>query len=326
MRLAYLSDRIDRTHDLRFLDAWEASGVETLAVPVGSAHLERELGRFAPDVVQAGPIGAVTAAVSQVWQGALIVTSWGFDLIGPDRVDASLAERAIRRAELLFVDNLAVERRVLELGAEPTGIARFAWGVDLARIGLTRRARSNPAPTVVSARSHEPLYDVGTAIRAIAIARRSVPDLRAIIAGDGSETVHLRGLAHELGLDDSVEFVGRLAQTDLDAALADSDVYLSASLTDGSSITLLEAMALGTRCCVSDIPGNAEWIDERTGWTFPVGDPTRAAAGILAALNPEGDDRARAAAARVAAEADWAQTSARLPALARHAIGRGAAS
>jgi len=52
-----------------------------------------------------------------------------------------------------------------------------------------------------------------------------------------------------------------------------ADLYVSASHTDGSSVSLLEALACGKPVLVSDIPGNLEWIqNSQNGWTFPDGD------------------------------------------------------
>ena len=52
-----------------------------------------------------------------------------------------------------------------------------------------------------------------------------------------------------------------------------SDLYLSASHSDGSSVSLMEALASGLPVLVSDIPGNREWISEgEQGWLFPDGE------------------------------------------------------
>ena len=49
-----------------------------------------------------------------------------------------------------------------------------------------------------------------------------------------------------------------------------TDLYVSTSLTDGSSVTLLEAMACNLPVLVSDIPGNQQWVDGGVnGFLFP---------------------------------------------------------
>ena len=57
---------------------------------------------------------------------------------------------------------------------------------------------------------------------------------------------------------------------------------MSASLSDGSSVSLMEAMASGLPVLVSDIPGNREWVTEENGWLFAVNDVTVIAGGDAA--------------------------------------------
>jgi glycosyltransferase involved in cell wall biosynthesis len=60
------------------------------------------------------------------------------------------------------------------------------------------------------------------------------------------------------------------------------DVYVSASLWDGASISLMEAMACGVFPVVSDIPANREWLqDGATAFLFPCGDWRRLAEILL---------------------------------------------
>ncbi|NTV36326.1 MAG: glycosyltransferase, partial [Anaerolineaceae bacterium] len=60
--------------------------------------------------------------------------------------------------------------------------------------------------------------------------------------------------------------------------------YVSASHSDGSSVSLMESLACGLPCLVSDIPGNKEWISSgKEGWLFPDGDANALAEGMLSA-------------------------------------------
>ncbi len=63
-----------------------------------------------------------------------------------------------------------------------------------------------------------------------------------------------------------------------------ADLYMSASHTDGSSVSLMEAMACGLPCAVSSIAGNQEWVQTgEQGWVFPDGDAEKLAEIMLAA-------------------------------------------
>jgi glycosyltransferase involved in cell wall biosynthesis len=87
-----------------------------------------------------------------------------------------------------------------------------------------------------------------------------------------------------------------------------SDLYISPSHVDGSSVSLMEALACGLPCLVSDIPGNREWIEDGVnGWLFRDGNVDDLAEKILYAIkNRRSFGRIGKAARQTAAEkADW---------------------
>ncbi len=89
-----------------------------------------------------------------------------------------------------------------------------------------------------------------------------------------------------------------------------ADLYISPSHVDGSSVSLMEALACGIPCLVSDIPANKEWVTEgENGWLFPDGDADALAEKILSAIArretlPEVGRSARQVAEQ---RADWKQ-------------------
>jgi glycosyltransferase involved in cell wall biosynthesis len=91
---------------------------------------------------------------------------------------------------------------------------------------------------------------------------------------------------------------------------------VSASHSDGSSVSLLEAMACGKPVVVSGIPGNREWVTpEENGWLFPDGDAASLADRILhAAEQPAGRLSALGHGGRVVVEAraDWSRNQRKL--------------
>jgi glycosyltransferase involved in cell wall biosynthesis len=71
----------------------------------------------------------------------------------------------------------------------------------------------------------------------------------------------------------AIQFQPFLPADELYQVLNSADIYISCSESDGTSVSLLEAMALGLYPIVSDIPANREWItDGVNGRLFPVGD------------------------------------------------------
>ena len=114
-------------------------------------------------------------------------------------------------------------------------------------------------------------------------------------AADGRDLAALRRDVDARGLGSRVRFLGGYTPAELPALLADADVYVSASLWDGTSPALLEAMAAGVFPVVSDCPANREWLSGRgDGLFFPPDDVDALVAALRRALaDPASWDAAR---------------------------------
>ncbi len=143
----------------------------------------------------------------------------------------------------------------------------------------------------------------------------SRPELSLILLGGGSQGARIRQILHNGGALERVTFGGQISQNELPRWYHWADVYISPSHVDGSSVSLMEAMACGLPCLVSDIPTNKEWVTEgENGWLFPDGDVDALAAKILQAVDQYKSLPKIGRAARAVAErrADWKKNSVKL--------------
>jgi glycosyltransferase involved in cell wall biosynthesis len=215
----------------------------------------------------------------------LVVTAWGSDvLIQPkgNLVYRFTSTYAIRRADAVVCLAPVLESQILTLGIDPGkihvvvigGVERGRFHASARDAGLMKRLAIGPdEPVVISTRSFAPVYDVRTLLKAAPIILLGLPTVKFIVAGRGEQEGQLRELATSLGILDSVRFVGWLEHEELPKYLSSSDVYVSTSLSDGTSNSLLEAMASELPPVVSDIPANRQWIQEaENGFLFPIGD------------------------------------------------------
>jgi len=130
----------------------------------------------------------------------------------------------------------------------------------------------------------DPVKDLGTLVRAAAIIKRSRPVVLAIV-GDGTERAALEAVAAELGIADAVRFLGR--RDDARDWLWACDAYANCSISEGVSLTILEAMAAGLPVVATRVGGTPEVVNEACGRLVPSRDPAALAAALTSlAENP----------------------------------------
>jgi glycosyltransferase involved in cell wall biosynthesis len=185
-----------------------------------------------------------------------------------------------------------------------------------------------PVPFVIlSTRGWEPIYGVELIARAFVTAARQCPELKLIMLGNGSLAPMLHRIFAKGNIEEQVMFPGQVKYSELPRYYQMADLYVSATHSDGSSISLLEAMACGRPVLVSDIPGNREWVipyasqhikisasplpstleEGDVGWLFPDGDADALAQAILHAVEQRRNlpDMGRRARALAEQRADW---------------------
>jgi glycosyltransferase involved in cell wall biosynthesis len=120
---------------------------------------------------------------------------------------------------------------------------------------------------------------------------REVPGAVLLVVGNGSTEPATRALAAELGLGDSVRFLG--FRLDIPELLQALDVFVLSSSSEGLSLTLLEAEAAALPIVATRVGGNPEVVrDGVTGLLVPSGEPAPLAAALAQLLR---DPAARAA-------------------------------
>jgi glycosyltransferase involved in cell wall biosynthesis len=161
---------------------------------------------------------------------------------------------------------------------------------------------------VLSLRSWEPVYGIDVLLRGFALAAEQSPRLRLMMMGGGSLAPMVHQMIRQHDMADRVTLGGQVSQENLPQVYHSADLYVSASHSDGSSVSLMEALGCGLPVLVSDIPSNREWVTGgEQGWLFPDGDARALCQGILRVLDLPGGLTKIGEAARARAElrADW---------------------
>jgi L-malate glycosyltransferase len=283
----------------------------------GKSQLVDMVAQIQPDLVHAGPVQGPALLTALAGFHPLVTMSWGSDLL----------LRAKRSPWMRFVSQYTLDRTDVFLGDCQTVLAAaasfgfpknkmvcFPWGVDLEHFSPHNGWATGQALReslgwqekfiILCNRTWSQLYGVDVLATAFVNGVNENDDLRLILVGDGPQT----SLIHKIlaPVADKVSFPGWLCRNDLPGAYCAADLFVSPSHSDGSSISLLEALACGRPVLVSDIPSNREWVNPDIGVLFRDGDVT-SLQGKLLQLAADPDLSRYGTAARMLAEdrADW---------------------
>jgi glycosyltransferase involved in cell wall biosynthesis len=274
--------------------------------------------RIRPDIAHAQYVTSYGFLAAVARLHPLVVTAWGTDVLVSPRESAvlrALATYAVRHADAVTTVAEHMNPHVAALGVPLTSIEAVPFGVDTDRFRPRRLPRTPGPPRVVCTRNFEPVYDVSTLVRAMAIHNKTHSDWTLDLVGQGPLRATLEADVAALGLDDKVRFRGHVAPTELASLLADADIFVSPARSDGNNVSLNEAMACGCFPIATRIPANAQWLEHgRNGLLFGVGDAVELANCLRSATQ----DRALCEQAAVVnrniveTRADWRRCVARM--------------
>jgi glycosyltransferase involved in cell wall biosynthesis len=194
-------------------------------------------------------------------------------------------------------------------------IAVFQYGVETERLAergasiRTLRDAASADPNtlrIVSNRAFLELYRIGLLIDALGHASLKGVKFHCDLIGDGPLRDQLKKQVEDAGLSDHIEFHGQLPPWEVEAVVAAADLYVSIAESDGVSLSLLEAMALGTMPLLSDIPANRLWIEDGVTGVLVGDTPEDVAKGIVRSLDVDRDQAIVANKSTVLARADRA--------------------
>ncbi len=200
----------------------------------------------------------------------------------------------------------------VKLGASLARARVIPNGVDVARFGRIRRRPGPPTAALIG--RVVPIKDVKGFLRAAALTRRTLPEARFLVIGpldeDPAYATECVALARSLGLDEAVEFTGRI---DIDTRLGEVDVVVLTSLSEAQPFAILEAGAAGIPaiapdigCCRELIEGMAGAGELPGGIVTPLADPVSTVKAMTTLLG-DAPARVRAGAALKARIADQYQ-------------------
>lgn len=280
----------------------ECTGTRETPVLEHAMILRRRLAELKPDVIHTHNEKAhIHIALATLgWKTPIVHTRHGRGQV--DTLLSKLVNKlAVRRSTFIACVSADAVQVARDEGATSSQLRVLLNAIDVGSYdasGYDAHAGSWHAVTVARL---APVKDLGTMLRAARIIRDAHPAFRLHVVGDGESRPELEQIARELELGDTVTFHG--ASTNPRPYMADASLFMQSSISEGISLTLLEAMAAGLPVVATDVGGNREVVEVgQTGYLVSSGDPQALADAAIRVLTQPDTAKAMSRAARRRAE------------------------
>lgn len=315
----YFVEKGHEIHVISFEDARiEGATVHVMKLPillksatfplkvVSIYRIKALINRIKPDILHAHYVTNYGLFGALCNFNPFVITAWGSDvLIVPEARFVSMIKKYIaiytlRKADLITTDSLSSIRAIGGFGVDEEKVKLIVHGVDLKLFHPIENNEDSKKElcipqnyqVVISTRNLEPVYDVSTFIKAIPYVIDKCPNTYFLIVGGGTLRHQLEELACKLGVTGNVRFAGSVSNMEMPEFLGGSDIFVSTSLSDTRSVSLLEAMGCGLPVVVTDLEGNKECVKEGVnGFICPRGDFKALAEKIIYLLRDEDKKR-----------------------------------
>jgi glycosyltransferase involved in cell wall biosynthesis len=211
-----------------------------------------------PEVIhihQVNRLAFFAATVAKKLNIRIITTAWGSDvLLIPQKnfLFRYFVKQTIKRSNVITADSVDMIEAMQKIVPNQK-YKLLQYGIDpISAVAKEKIIYSN--------RLHESLYQIDKIVQYFADFCKTYPDWSLIVAGSGNETEKLKYLAKSFGIDSKICFVGWQQKEENSAWYAKATIYISIPKSDGTSVSLLEAMSAGCLPVVADLPVSHEWI------------------------------------------------------------------
>lgn len=135
---------------------------------------------------------------------------------------------------------------------------------------------------VITVGTFKPPKDYYTWLKTIKMSREKNSRIKGVVIGYGWQHAYIMDWIAELGLNNAIEVVDGKTARDIPKRLADADIYLSTSIIEGTSNSIMEGMRAALPIVATDVGDNSYLIQNcETGYICPVGDCNSLSAALL---------------------------------------------
>ncbi|GAA0124707.1 glycosyltransferase [Clostridium sp. CTA-19] len=202
-----------------------------------------------------------------------VVSVWGSDVYlfpKSNGIYKKILNYVFNKADVLCSTSYDMAKEIKSYNSEKE-IVITPFGVDVNLFSKTSEIFEKESMTIGIAKSLEKIYSIDTLIKALrmVIDRTKDTNIKLKIIGDGSERKNLINLTEQLNLNENVEFVGRVKNTEVPQYINKVDVMCLCSLSESFGVSAIEASACERPVIASNCGGLKEVIkDNETGLLF----------------------------------------------------------
>lgn len=199
-----------------------------------------------------------------------ILSTWGTDVngIGCSGVKRWLIKKALKRYKWINTPAQHMKKKLTQLGAEPERIEVYQYGIELGESAPKNVAASdaqNKPVKIVSNRNWGPIYNIDAIVQGFSLWLEKNNSVSAELllygSGDDSSRKKVMSLIDSSPVNNQIKICGYTPKKEMLEQMTNANIFISIPNTDGTPLSLLEAINIGLLPIVSDIDANREWLN-----------------------------------------------------------------
>jgi glycosyltransferase involved in cell wall biosynthesis len=250
--------------------------VRSLPVLSELLHFRKVYRNFKPDIVHTGYVWQVGILASFFNVPHHLSMPWGSDILfQPEKhfLIKMIVKKVLNQCNHIHCDAEFVKEKIIsDYNIPAEKISVFPRGVDLklfSPLNKTECRKQLGIPedkfVILFNRHLEPVYGINTLLKGYKKFASKKDDVLLLMVSSGSLKGRVARFIKENRLDTKMVNRGNIPNKRMPLHLGAADVYLSTSISDGSSLSLLEAMAMGLGLVVTDANALRYWVKEDNG-------------------------------------------------------------
>lgn len=244
------------------------------------AWAKRKIAELEPDLIHAHYATSFGLLGGLARRHPLIISAWGSDIFSFPKISflhKNLLKWILGQADVLCSSSEIMAQEMQSYIRPEQTVEIVPFGVDMTRFAPPQQELSaqvrDCAVVFGVAKGLHTIYGLDLLIAAFAQVHDRFPQALLRIAGDGPERSFLENLARELGIAQSVEWLGAIANSKVADFYRNVDIVVIPSRQESFGVTAVEGSACGRPVIASNIGGLAEIIvQEKTGLLVPAED------------------------------------------------------